>query len=403
MKLQDQETATTKRIEILDVYRGFAIFGIFAVNIVIMNSTFLNQDEFALQWTYSIDTITQKVLQLFFYTKFFPIFSLLFGLGISMQAIKLAEKGKMSTTFFVRRMFFLFLFGVLHISLLWSGDVLNMYAFLGLLTVFFIKKSNRLILGLSLLFLLFPFYDLVFEQIFYTVGFNPSQFLKDHSGETVSKIIKSGSYLEGMQLRFSEYGANFPMLVGFLAPIALSMFLLGLYLGKNKIYESLESFIIKIKKPALIIVVISNVYRILFLYVFVKLNVYKIEIVRQLFIKFMVISDVIMGLFYLWIIGWLWYKTKFRKILSPLKYAGKMALTNYLMQSFIGLLLFSSVGFSLYETMSPSLAFLTAILVFVFQIIISKIWLSYFKFGPLEWLWRCLTYRKLFKLKKDIN
>ncbi len=206
-----------------------------------------------------------------------------------------------------------------------------------------------------------------------------------------------------MQLRFSEYGANFPMLVGFLAPIALSMFLLGLYLGKNKIYESLESFIIKIKKSGLIIVIISNVYRILFLYVFVKLDVYKIENVRQLFIKFMVISDVIMGLFYLWIIGWLWYKTKFRKILSPLKYAGKMALTNYLMQSFIGLLLFSSVGFSLYETMSPSLAFLTAILVFVFQIIISKIWLSYFKFGPLEWLWRCLTYRKLFKLKKDIN
>ncbi|WP_299834951.1 hypothetical protein [uncultured Tenacibaculum sp.] len=157
MKLQDQKTATTKRIEILDVYRGFAIFGIFAVNIVIMNSTFLNQDEFALQWTDSIDTITQKVLQLFFYTKFFPIFSLLFGLGISMQAIKLVEKGKMSTTFFVRRMFFLFLFGVLHISLLWSGDVLNMYAFLGLLTVFFIKKSNRLILGLSLLFYSFLF------------------------------------------------------------------------------------------------------------------------------------------------------------------------------------------------------------------------------------------------------
>lgn len=403
MKLQDQKTITTERIEVLDVYRGFAILGIFVVNIVIMNSTFLNQDEFALQWTSNIDIITQKILQLFFYTKFFPIFSLLFGLGISMQAIKLAEKGKMSTTFFMRRMFFLFLFGVLHITLLWSGDVLNMYAFLGLLTVFFIKKSNRLILGLSLLFLLFPFYDFIFELLFNAIGYDPSQFLKDYSGASVRNVIRNGSYFEGMQLRFLEYGANFPMLVGFLAPIALSMFLLGLYLGKNKIYESLESFIIKIKKSAIGIAIISNLYRILFLYVFVKLDVYKIEIVRQLFIKFMVISDVIMGLFYLWIIGWLWYKTKFRKILSPLQHVGKMALTNYLMQSFIGLLLFSSLGFSLYETLSPSLVFLTAILVFVFQVIMSKIWLSYFEFGPLEWLWRCLTYRKFFKLKKGVN
>ncbi|WP_442264533.1 DUF418 domain-containing protein [Tenacibaculum sp. ZS6-P6] len=402
MKLQDSKIATTKRIELLDVYRGFAILGIFVVNIVIMNSTFLNQDEFATQWTSSVDVIAQKVLQLFFYTKFFPIFSLLFGLGISMQAIKLTEKGKMSTAFFIRRMFFLFLFGFLHISLLWSGDVLNMYAFLGLLTVFFIKKSNRLILGLSLLFLLFPFYDFVFERLFNVVGYDSSQFLINHSGESVRNIIRNGSYLEGVQLRFLEYGANFPMLIGFLAPIALSMFLLGLYLGKNKIYESLESFIINIKKPVLIVAVVSNLYRILFLYVLVKLDVYKIDIVRQLFIKFMVISDVIMGLFYLWIMSWLWYKTKFRKVLSPLKHVGKMALTNYLMHSFIGLLLFSSVGLSLYETFSPSQTFLIALLVFVFQIITSRIWLYYFKFGPLEWLWRCLTYKKVFRLKKNV-
>lgn len=121
----------------LDVYTGFAILGIFVVNIVIMNSTFLNQDEFAQQWTSSLDIPIQKVLQLFFYTKFFPIFSLLFGLRISMQAVKLSERGKLTKAFFFRRIFFLFVFGVLHILLLWSGDILNMYALLGLLTVFF--------------------------------------------------------------------------------------------------------------------------------------------------------------------------------------------------------------------------------------------------------------------------
>lgn len=402
MESKNQKTAiTSKRIELLDVYRGFAILGIFVVNIVIMNSTFLNQDEFAKQWTSSLDIAIQKVLQLFFYTKFFPIFSLLFGLGISMQAVKLSEKGKLTKAFFFRRMFFLFVFGVLHILLLWSGDVLNMYALLGLLTVFLIKKSNKLILGLSVFFLLFPFYDYIFEQVFTFLGYNPGIYLEGYTGESVNKIISEGTYVEGIQLRILEYLSNFPMLVGFLAPIALSMFLLGMYLGKNKMYENLETFIFKIRKSAILTAVLSNIYRICFLYVIVKLDVYKIDFARQIFIKLMVISDVIMGLFYLWVLGWLWYKTKARTLLKPLQFAGKMALTNYLMHSFIGLILFSSIGFSLYETLSPTETFLTAIVVFTFQIIFSKIWLKYFQFGPMEWLWRCLTYRKLFKLKRN--
>src|SRR5690606_2525541 len=114
-------TKKNKRIDLLDIFRGFAVLGIFVVNIVIMNSTFLNQDEFAKQWTSNIDQISETILQLFFYTKFFPIFSLLFGLGISMQALKLQNNNKLSFSFFARRMLILFIFGLLHIIFLWSG------------------------------------------------------------------------------------------------------------------------------------------------------------------------------------------------------------------------------------------------------------------------------------------
>ena len=398
--MNEQPTQVNNRIDLLDVYRGFAILGIFVVNITIMNSTFLNQDEFAKQWTSTIDQITERVLQLFFYTKFFPIFSLLFGLGISMQALKLLEKNKLSSSFFTRRMFFLFIFGALHILLLWSGDVLNIYALLGLLTIIFLKKSNKLILILSAIILFFPFYDQVFEYVFQLLNFQPETYLSNYTGETVNQIIKNGTYQQGVKLRLLEYLANIPVLFVYLGPIALSMFLLGLYLGKNKIYESLESFIKQIKIPLLLITIITNIYRILFLFVFIKLEIFKIELVRTLLIKLMVISDVIMGLFYLWLIGWLWYNTKWIKILSPLKYAGRMALTNYIMQSFIGVILFTSIGFKLYETLSPSQTLGTAILVFVFQVIVSKFWLTYFKFGPLEWIWRCLTYKRLIPIKK---
>ncbi|SDK72580.1 uncharacterized protein SAMN04488034_101242 [Salinimicrobium catena] len=394
-------TAKSKRIDLLDVYRGFALLGIFVVNIVIMNSTFLNQDEFAKQWTSGIDQFAERVLQLFFYTKFFPIFSLLFGLGISMQALKLKAKNKLSFSFFGRRMFFLFLIGVGHILFLWSGDVVHLYALLGLFVTLLLSRSNKIILFLSGFFLLFPFYDEVLFYLFGKMNFDPGRFLSGFDGAEVNRVINHGSYLEGLKLRALEYMANLPMLLGFLAPLALSMFLLGLYLGKNRIYDSLESYITKIRTPMLILGLITNVYRILFLFVLPDYGMYSNDLLRPYFIKAMVLSDVFMGLFYLWIIGWLWYNTKLKFLLKPLRHAGRMALTNYLMQSVIGLLLFSSVGFSLYETMSPSQTLSVATAVFAFQVLYSKLWLSYFKYGPMEWLWRSLTYKKALPITRS--
>lgn len=387
-----QPTRSKKRIDLLDVYRGFAIFGIFVVNIVVMNSTYLNQDEFAKQWTSFIDQFAETILQLFFYTKFFPIFSLLFGLGISMQALKLKNKGELSFLFFGRRMLILFLIGAIHIAFIWSGDVLNLYALLGLLVTFMISRSNRLLLFLSVFFLLFPFYDQVFGFLFGLLSFDPGSYLSGFDGAEVNRVITEGTYIEGIKLRSREYMSNVPMLFGFLGPIALSMFLLGLYLGKKKVFDSLEEFISKIKWPVLIVTVIANIYRIAFLFILPETTLY--QDFRPYFIKLMVVSDVITGLFYLWCIGYLWFNTRFKHVLHPLKYAGRMALTNYIMQSVIGLFLFSSVGFGLYESFSPYQTLLMAIAVFIIQVIYSKIWLTYFKFGPLEWLWRCLTYKK---------
>lgn len=395
-----QPTRKAKRIELLDVYRGFAVLGIFVVNIVIMNSTFLNQDEFAKQWTSNIDQLAERILQLFFYTKFFPIFSLLFGLGISMQALKLKNQNKNLSRFFTRRMIGLFLIGAIHIIFLWSGDVLNLYALLGLLVTVFISRLNKLLLFLSGFFLLFPFYDPLFSYIFEFLHYKPGSYLENYTGADVHRIISEGSYFQGIKLRLLEYMSNIPMLFGFLAPIALSMFLLGMFLGKKKIYLSLEKFIQKITLPVIVLTVLTNIYRIIFLFVLPQYDIYSNPGFRPYFIKLMVVSDVVTGLFYLWIIGWLWYHTKMRFILKPLRHVGRMALTNYIMQSVIGLILFSSIGFSLYETMSPSETLLTAIAVFCVQVIYSKIWLTFFKFGPLEWLWRSFTYKKLLPIRK---
>ena len=226
-------TKPNTRIEVLDIYRGFAVLGIFVVNIVIMHATFINQDAYLAQFTAPADLITQKVLQLFFYTKFFPIFSLLFGLGIAMQVLKRKNEHKPIKGFLSSRMFFLFLFGVLHIVFIWSGDVLHLYALLGFFTFIFIKLSNKIIITLALILLCFPFYDFFLEIFFNTIHFEPYVYLSDYNGAKINDIITTGTYLEGLHLRFLEYVTNLPMLLGFLTPVALSMFLLGLFLGKK--------------------------------------------------------------------------------------------------------------------------------------------------------------------------
>lgn len=390
-----------ERFILLDVFRGFALLGIFVVNIVIMNATFLNQDIYLSQFTGFWDQAAQRVLQLFFYTKFFPIFSLLFGLGISMQAIRMMEKQKYSYSFFGRRMLGLFIFGALHVLLLWSGDVVHIYALLGLMVPLFLRLSNRWILILSTLLLAYPFYDPLLEQLLNFLAVAPGNQLQAYDAELVRETVRNGGFLSNVQLRLAEYEANLPMLLGFLAPLAFSMFLLGLYLGKSQIQYELPKFISRIKWPMLILLLLTNIYRLLFLFEFPDHDFYRDAFLRPLLLKGMVVSDVYMGIFYLWLLGYVWKSGTLRRFLSPLQYAGRMALTNYIMQSFIGLLLFSSLGLALYEQLSPWQTLLTACLVFTLQVFYSKAWLSIFRYGPLEWLWRCFTYRRWLPIKRE--
>ncbi|TPN81739.1 DUF418 domain-containing protein [Aquimarina algicola] len=397
--MNHQPTLGQRRIELLDIFRGFAVFGIFVVNIEVMNCVFANQDSYNQQWTSDVDLLAIRIFQLFFYTKFFPIFSFLFGLGISMQALKLHSKNQFTFSFLSRRMLVLFIFGVLHIVLLWPGDVIHLYAILGLFTILLIRASNTFILCLSILLFVFPFYDQIAEFLFNIFDYDPMYYLRDYPSDKIVTTIRNGSYIEGLVLRVMDYLSNLPMLLSILAPIALSMFLLGLYFGKNQLIYSIKEWIIRIKIPMLSIVIVSNVYRILFLFILPSTAMYR-EF-HPFFIKTMVISDTIMGLFYLWLIAWCYYHSAtLKRFLSPLRHVGRMALTNYIMHSGIGLILFSSVGLSLYQTLSPSELLLAAILVFGVQIILSKLWLSYFQFGPLEWIWRCLTYKKVFSIRK---
>ena len=398
-KTEGKPTAPPQRILTLDVLRGFAIFGIFMVNVEIMNCVFKNADSFGAQWTGALDAFAIRIQQLFFYTKFFPIFSLLFGIGISIQFLSMERKG-LSRRFFYRRMAALFLFGVCHILFLWSGDVIHLYALLGLLTIGLVRWKTKYLIAICVGLLLFPFGDQLFEWIIHLTDYNPESMLADYGSEKIVDTIRNGSYLDGIRLRIHEYGSNVAVLFVFLMPVALSMFILGLVIGRKGYLQDIPRWIQKIKTPVLIIALISNAYRLFFLFGLWDLEIWKDPIWRDFFIYAMKISDTLMGLFYVWLIAYAMQYSFWKKLLLPLQYVGRMALTNYLLQSFIGLLLFSSLGAKWYETLSPYQTILLAVIVFIAQVIGSQLWLRYFRFGPMEWLWRCISYWKILPLRK---
>jgi len=387
------------RIIQLDILRGFALLGIFVVNIEIMNCVFMNQDAFSQQWTSSLDRLMVRIQQLFFYGKFFPIFSLLFGIGISMQWMSLKRKGIL-IAFFYRRMGALFLFGIVHILFLWSGDVIHIYAFMGLGTLLFVQWTPKQLIILALVVFLFPFYGMLFEWIVSRIGYQAESYLEAYTSESIVTTIREGTYVEGMQLRIQEYKSNIHVLFISLMPIAFTMFIFGLIIGKKGWLHNIPTWICQIKKPVLWVAVFSNVYRLFFLFFLWDMDIWKAPIWRSIFIYAMHICDTLMALFMVWLVVYGYQYSFWKRLLSPLQYAGRMALTNYLLQSAIGLFIFSSIGLRWYQTLSPFQTMGLAVMVFVIQVLLSKIWLHFFKYGPLEWVWRCISYGKVLEIKK---
>jgi len=151
-----------------------------------------------------------------------------------------------------------------------------------------------------------------------------------------------------MSLRIQEYKSNIAVLFVSLIPIAFTMFIFGFTIGKKGWLQNIDTLVRRIKKPVLWIAVLSNVYRVIFLFFLWETEIWKDSFWRTLFIYLMQLCDALMALFYIWILAYGYQFSFWQKLLSPLQYAGRMALTNYLLQSFIGLLIFSSAGLQWY-------------------------------------------------------
>jgi uncharacterized protein len=369
-----QPVNASERIHILDILRGFAIFGILAVNI----SGFARPDYLpGYQFTGNLpwyDNIAEDLVLYLADGKFFTIFAFLFGIGFSVQIARAESKGRQLMTFYPRRLGVLFGIGVLHAILFWVDDILRLYALLGFVLLAFRNRSNRAVL--------------ISAGIFF--GLNYLLSLAHNALElSLPDIAAAGrpTYLHGSFFSVVQFQvwANpyiFLILMQVQSANVMAFFLLGLLAGRVKFFEKLPENRPLLQKILTIGLVTGMSFNAIHRW---------LETTWLANLDFMIGA---LGLSAVYVSGLclLSLNETGAKLLAPLGQVGRMALTNYVLQSVLCSFIFNGYGLGLYEKVGAAGLLGFTLVIFIFQIWLSNWWLVRFQFGPLEWAWRSLTY-----------
>jgi len=396
---------SSSRAYILDILRGIALFGVYIANLgTFTGYNFLTDEEKALLPTATLDTLYDFFHFAFIDGKFYSIFSLLFGIGFS---IFLAKSNGIFT--FYKRLLILIGIGLFHSLFLWIGDILLLYALLGLLLPLFSKISNKKIIAFSIILVLTPILldatrevsDGKFapENAFYAKGAAVNQAVHfSFSRDKYNSIVRNANYTEMKKLYrggiFYRWGG---LMKSNRLPKVLALFLLGMMIGRNKWYEKLEDkklFLLQFRKWMLLL---GFPITLLFAYV----NVYMED--PPLVLEAATYAFSVIPMAFVYVTTIVLYYLKNEKGLSIFKYIGKMTLTNYIMHSVIAFFLFYGTGLALTGKVGSIYFPIIAISIVTLQILLSKLWLQYFEFGPLEWIWRQLTYGTFLNFFKKTN
>lgn len=369
-----------ERIESLDILRGIAILGIFFVNVPQM---FGMESPISSRAYYGVDAVVRLLYDLLIQTKFYTIFAFLFGVGFYLFMSRAEMQNKPIYRLFSRRLIILLIIGMIHLVLLWRGDILHLYAVQGFWLLLFYRKSPKTILiwslpliGLFTLLMLISFYPTM-ENTTALLPIGPEYNALHHFTDAIyDRIIFFIKYL-------------LPSLVNY-TPEILGLFLLGLYCGKIRLFERVDELQKKLKNLWWITLCLSVLFSIPIIAYYVSHKFYDSK--KMYF--FIYLGGKSLALFYVLSLLLLLRKIKWQKRLRFFSYVGRMALTNYLLQTVVSviivpLIIKNTAAYSLWATA------VYCLLVYLLQIGFSRWWLKSFAWGPVEWLWRAGTYGKL--------
>jgi len=393
------------RIQVLDVLRGFALAGILIINAMSILAVKGSTPAFTVDIPIA-DRTLQDLILFFVESKFFTLFSLLFGIGFAIQIQSAEKQGNAFLPRISRRMAGLLLFGTLHILLLWDGDILVIYAITGTLLILFRKTTNSRIRKWVISLLAVPGV-LVFAILVYTLiarlsvsgaetfAKSDASLAKEFANTDATKKLLQNGFIEGIAERIHTYLELSPLLFSRI-PTVLAMFLIGLYLGRSNFIRQLPEKIEILKKVRFwgLTVGFSLMFFIVAGTKFLPTVSALIAIIEDQYL-----AGPILCLGYASAVTLDFLKKPTRKIYGYFAKAGRMALTNYLTQSLVLTFLAYGWGLGLALKLNGFQVLGISFLLYVAQIILSGLWLSKFKYGPFEWVWRCITYWKVLPIK----
>lgn len=399
------------RVQAIDALRGFAILGIFLDNVFGFSGyLFFSSASRESLPTFPLDSVLSLAELTLVNGKFYSLFSILFGLGFAIILERTLRKGLSPLPLFYRRLAILMLVGWIHLRYFWDGDILFLYGFLGLFLPLFRKLSNRALLVSALVLILSP---IAIQTVCHLVGLRPGAGLEamgmavdSQNGipfdETFSQYLYNpgAGWTEWRHWTESGWLYRFSYLLSsHRLPKVFGCFLIGYWLGRNRLFVQVpdrRGILLKIRKLGLVLGIPFSLATAL-LTIFGEQVGDESGVLERICYALGVVP---LGLAYGAWIFLSWEKSQGGNWLRWLVPVGRMALTNYLMQTMLGIGLFYGVGLGWGGGLGPTYFLPIAILVFVAQVLFSNLWMRHFQFGPLEWLWRMGTYLRYFPLRK---
>lgn len=383
------------RIDPIDAFRGFALAGIVIVHMVEQYiAAPVPEGTLPASSGGFVNGLVDTLTFIFIRGKFFALFALLFGLSFYLQMDRAARRGKNNAGRFAWRLILLFIIGYAH-HLFYRGDILTIYAMFGFVLLAVYPISNKVILIIAgLIFTGF------FRYMIFALNGNDPLFLDYSIGPDAPQIlnyidvIKSGSITEVFYLNATDGmigKLEFQVGIFSRAYLTIAFFILGMWLGRIRFFERLEEFKPRLKKGlwwSIGLVVISFVSMgALFSFAGDPTSSWLGMLAFTMFdlhnLAFTGLLTIAFSLIYL--------RSGGQRFFNSLIPYGKTALTNYFLQSVIGTGLLYGWGLRLMGKLNNGWLLLIALTVIILQTLISKWWLDKFRYGPMEWGWRCFT------------
>ena len=386
-------TAGSERLGFVDALRGFALFGVFWANLLVFGGIgYLTDEQRGARFPGSLDRTAYLLERFFVENKFIGLFSFLFGIGFWLFISRAHARGGGGTALFYRRIGWLFLMGLLHGALLWWGDVLRFYALWALLLPLFARLAPRPLLASALTAGVLVPALIVGARTWVPRSVPPAT----DFDALVLAAFAAGSYGETVAANL-RYDAHMTFSIGHI-PYQLAVFgrlLLGLYAARTLPLGNLEQARPRLRRVLAVGLPLGLTGSALFTAT-VAADVSgspALAFARRLLIE---AGQMGLTLAYAAGLALLFLSPRWSPAVRALAPIGRMALTWYLLQTLFGVWLFYGFpnGPALIGNLGAARILALAVLGFAVQLVLARLWLSRFRFGPAEWLWRTLTYGK---------